>query len=159
MINDIELFENFFQEKKDYYLEKLELYRQGIKITFNFTALIFGLFWFLYRKMYLEAAIIYSFIVVESMGEQIFLPQLIGQDNSFIFSIISTVMIFLIVGFTGNVLYIKKSLRVVHKAKKITSDVEEQKTWIYKKGGTSFIYIGLIITVIVLIAIFKGSIN
>lgn len=91
--------------------------------------------------MYLEAAIIYSLIALESIGEQIFLPQLMGQDNSFIFSIISTVMIFLIGGFTGNVLYIKKSLRVVDKAKKITSNI------------------GLIITVLVLIAIFKGSIN
>lgn len=159
MKKDSELFENFFQEKKDYYLEKLDFYQHGKKVTFNYTTFIFGLFWFLYRKMYLEAFIIYSFIALESIAEQLLLPQLIGYDNSLIFNIVSTVMILVIVGFTGNVLYIKKSIRLVDKAKKATQDIDEQKAWIYKKGGTSFVYIGLIVILLVLIALFKGSIS
>ena len=79
MKNDIELYKSFFQKRDDYYLETLDKYNQGKKFTFNYATLIFGIFWFLYRKMYIEVIIIYSFISLESLFENLLLKRLIGR--------------------------------------------------------------------------------
>ncbi|GAA5086751.1 hypothetical protein GCM10023210_08940 [Chryseobacterium ginsengisoli] len=155
MKNDIELYESFFQERKDYYLEKLEKYEKGKKFTFNYATLIFGLFWFLYRKMYLEVIIIYSLLILETLFENLFLKHIIGEEQAIVFNICFTIVFLICIGFTGNLLYLKKSKRIIEKAKEKHSDYEEQKNFVTKKGGTSFLLVGILIVVIVIILALK----
>ncbi len=151
MKNDIELYKSFFQKRDDYYLEKLDKYYQGKKFTFNYATLIFGIFWFLYRKMYIEAIIIYSLISLESLFENLFLKRLIGEERTVIFSLCVTVLFIITTGFSGNLLYLKKAMRIVSKAKKKYPDFENQNSYVAKKGGTSFIVISIVIISLVLI--------
>jgi len=151
MKNDPELYEIFFQERKDYYLDKLSKYEKGKKLIFNYSTLLFGLFWFLYRKMYLEAIIIYLFITLETLFEDLYLKQLIGEEETIIFKIIFTLIFLICMGFSGNLLYLKKAERIINKSKEKYPDFEEQKNFVIKKGGTSFILVGIIIALIAII--------
>lgn len=155
MKNVIELYESFFQERKDYYLEKLEKYEKGKKFTFNYATLIFGLFWFLYRKMYLEVIIIYSLLILETLFENLFLKHIIGEELAIVFNICFTIVFLIGIGFTGNLLYLKKAKRIIEKAKEKHSDYEEQKNFVTKKGGTSFLLVGILIVVVVIILALK----
>ncbi|MDU0372763.1 DUF2628 domain-containing protein [Hymenobacter endophyticus] len=44
---------NFFGRNAEYYLQTWRLRQKGKYITFNAAAFFLGLFWFLYRRMYL----------------------------------------------------------------------------------------------------------
>jgi hypothetical protein len=61
---DIELYDAYFGRSSDYYLEKLERAKIHNKITFNPYALLLGLFWFIYRKLWLEFLLIAVILVV-----------------------------------------------------------------------------------------------
>ena len=151
MKNDIELYKSFFQKRDDYYLETLDKYNQGKKFTFNYATLIFGIFWFLYRKMYIEVIIIYSFISLESLFENLLLKRLIGEERTVIFSFCITVLFLITTGFSGNILYLKKAIRTIGKAKKKYPDFENQNRYVAKKGGTSLVVITILIISLVLI--------
>ncbi|MGO4708482.1 DUF2628 domain-containing protein [Chryseobacterium sp. 2TAF14] len=155
MEKNIELYESFFQERKDYYLEKLRLLESNKKFTINYAALIFGILWFFYRKMYLEILIIYSFIALETLFEKYFLSMIIGEESMIIFSIAFSISLLIFVGFTGNYLYLKKAKRTITKAEKKYINLEMQKQYVTKKGGTSFIFIWIIIVLGALYAALK----
>lgn len=155
MEKNIELYESFFQERKEYYLEKLKLLENNKKFTFNYATLIFGIFWFFYRKMYVELFIIYSFVVLETLLERHFLSEMIGYDNITIFNIAFSVFFLLFIGFTGNYLYLKKAKRTIEKAEKKYPDLETQKEYVTQKGGTTFIFIWILLILIILYAILK----
>ena len=80
-MNSNQLYEDFFQKNNSYYLEQLKYYNNGKKFRFSYAALIFGLFWFLYRKMYLEFFLIFIFYYVETIFENTILIKLIGRTN------------------------------------------------------------------------------
>src|SRR5688500_8755665 len=44
----------FFDRQSDYYLLKYYEYHGGNKFTFNIGSFFCGIFWFLYRKLFLE---------------------------------------------------------------------------------------------------------
>ena len=106
MTNDLQLFELYFQKSKEYYLDKLTKYKSGQKFTFNIFAFLFGLFWFVYRKMYLQALIILLVIIGEGFIEQLILTNSVDENTSSIINIISTIAIATITGLLGNNLYI-----------------------------------------------------
>ncbi|MCC6723153.1 MAG: DUF2628 domain-containing protein [Saprospiraceae bacterium] len=135
MTEDIELYEAFFQKSKSYYLDKLMRFNTGQEYRFNFFAFLFGLFWFVYRKMYVEAFIIIAFIIIEGLVEELVVPESLSK----VANIIATLAISTITGFLGNNLYIRKAHRTIIEAKEKFQDMEAQKTFLAKKGGVSFI--------------------
>ena len=150
MSNQQQLYEDFFQKSNSYYLEQLKYYDEGKKFRFNYAALIFGLFWFLYRKMYLEFFIIFAFYYVETLFENTVLVKTIGIEQTKLVNIIVTVIPLIVLGIIGNNLYIKKAKRTVKIATEKYSEYEEQKKLLNKKGGTSFLYITILLVLIIL---------
>lgn len=53
-------------------------------------------------------------------------------------------------GIIGNNLYIKKAKRTLEKAQMKFTDPDQQKEFLTKKGGTSFLYVIILLTILVL---------
>ena len=149
-MDKIQLYEIFFQKSNSYYLEQLKYYEQGKKFRFSYSALIFGLFWFLYRKMYLEFFIIFIFYYLETIFENSVLTKLIGIEQTKVVNFSVTIILLITLGIIGNNLYIKKAKRTLRKAEVKYSEIEKQKEFIVKKGGTSFIYVTILLTLLIL---------
>ncbi|MCH5600741.1 DUF2628 domain-containing protein [Niabella ginsengisoli] len=127
MQQDIELYETYFQNNKSYYIDKWAKFHAGQKISFNFFAFLLGLFWFMYRKMYIETAVLIIAIIIESGLETIILPNDIEEGSASLINLVATIAIATAVGFLGNLLYIRKADKIVQEAKTKFSDSEQQK--------------------------------
>ncbi|WP_027375644.1 DUF2628 domain-containing protein [Kaistella palustris] len=149
-MDKIQLYETFFQKSNSYYQEQLKYYEQGKKWRFNYSALIFGVFWFLYRKMYLEFFIIFIFYYLETIFENVVLTKLIGMEQTKVVNFSVTIVLLITLGIIGNNLYIKKTNRTLKNAEKKYSEIEKQKEYIAKKGGTSYIYITFLLFLLIL---------
>ena len=149
-MDKIQLYETFFQKSNSYYQEQLKYYEQGKKWRFNYSAFIFGVFWFLYRKMYLEFFIIFIFYYLETIFENVVLTKLIGIEQTKVVNFSVTIILLMTLGIIGNNLYIKKTSRTLKNAEKKYSEIEKQKEYIAKKGGTSYIYITLLLFLLIL---------
>jgi hypothetical protein len=146
----IQLYEAFFQKSGGYYLEQLNFYEKGKKFRFSYSSSIFGIFWFLYRKMYLEFFIIIAIFYVESIFENLVLVKLIGIEQTKFFSFAVNIILLITMGIIGNNLYIKKAKRTLEKAQMKFTDPDQQKEFLTKKGGTSFLYVIILLTILVL---------
>lgn len=147
------IYEQFFQRNSAYYLEKLQLLRQGKKFSFNFFAFLFGFFWFLYRKMYLESLVIAFILVLQSIAEVYIFEELFG-DRSVLYHWLVTFLIWTIIGFTANFLYLRKAERIVSRAFADNKDPELAQQYVLKKGGTSYLFLIIFVLVIAAFAIY-----
>jgi hypothetical protein len=110
----------YFLTNSKYYLDKFEKFENGEKFTFNFWAGFFGIIWFVYRKMYKQAVIIYLLNLVLTIFFVLFFPMLIYSnsirfDNSFrtIYNLIVYAISFIVLGFISNNLYNQKVKLIV----------------------------------------------
>ncbi|RXM40512.1 hypothetical protein BOQ62_06035 [Chryseobacterium sp. CH21] len=110
---------------------------------------MFGVFWFLYRKMYLEAIVIYSFFYIESCLENFFLPKIIGTEQTKLVSYCVSIIMLIIIGFCGNLLYINKAKRTIKKVEEKFPEYEQQKEYLNKKGGTTLLYATILLIIII----------
>lgn len=149
-MNQYKLYEDFFQQSNSYYLEQLDHYQNGRKYRFNYTALLFGIFWFLYRKMYLEFFIIFIILQIEAYVENAILVNLIGTEQTKLVKLLVTISFLIILGIIGNNLYLRKANRIVQKAEESFNDYEEQKRFLQRKGGTSYVYVTVLIILLIL---------
>lgn len=156
MTNDVALYEAYFQKNKPYYLDRLERYRNGQKYSFNPFTFLFGLFWMLYRKMYIEAVVIILVLGVESFLEELILPEDLGRETEQLVNIISTIVLATIVGFIGNYLYLRKAHKVVEKAKAELAGSEEQVAFLRKQGGVSHLFLAIILVVIIAFFVYNS---
>ncbi|MNY11479.1 hypothetical protein D3C86_1445100 [compost metagenome] len=131
-------------------MEQLKYYEQGKKFRFSYSALIFGIFWFLYRKMYLEFFIIFIFYYLETILENSVLTKLIGIEQTKVVNFSVTIILLITLGIIGNNLYIKKAKRTLRQAEVKYSEIEKQKEFIARKGGTSFIYVTILLALFIL---------
>ena len=148
-MNPNQLYEDFFQKSNSYYLEQLEYYNNGKKFRFSYVAFIFGIFWFLYRKMYLEFFVIVIFFYAETIFENTILVTLIGSEQTKVVNILVTITLLITLGIIGNNLYIKKAKRTVKNAEQNYPEYERKKKFLNKKGGTSFIYVTILLILII----------
>lgn len=135
------LYEAFFQRNAHYYLEKLEQEKNGRKYTFNIYAFLFGFFWFLYRKMYVAAFLLLSFLLIEGIAESYFL-QFVADDMTV--NIISwgiNLIVWTLTGFMANHFYLKKASAVVNKINNEILPEKDVLQYLKKKGGTSYIFL------------------
>ncbi|MDR2954899.1 MAG: DUF2628 domain-containing protein [Prevotella sp.] len=158
-IEDRDLYKTYFNDDQ-YYIEKFEKYRNGKRFSFNIWPFLFGLYWFLYRKMNLEAFIIY---VVYLVGGFILYFRVFTPISSSRFYILPIVLFFnLILGYLGNYLYLRKAERQIKNYKDRYSNNTEKllQLSLYKKGGSSVngVIIGYLIssaiTVIIIAVLF-----
>jgi hypothetical protein len=138
----IDLYKEYFTHEKEYYAEKLVDFEQGKKYSFNFWAGFLGLTWFCYRKMYLQSVVIFIitgiFAVVTAIAISIINPFNVG--NVLYSQFVIWPLSFIVLGYLGNYLYLRKSMKVVDEY--VTNQNLEKADPIKvdelrKKGGTS----------------------
>lgn len=156
MADDVSLYEAYFQKGKPYYLNRLDRYLKGQQYSFNPFAFLFGLFWFMYRKMYIEAVVVLLAMMVEGFLESLILPENIGREKEQLVSIISTIVIATIIGFVGNYFYFRKAGKVIEKAKMKFAGSEEQISFLKERGGVSYFFLVIILVIIVALYVFNS---
>lgn len=151
-----ELYEAYFEDSSNYYLEQLNYYEKGKKFRFSFSAVLFGVFWFLYRKMYMEFFVIITIFYAESQFENYILAELIGTEQTKLFSLVINIILTITMGIIGNNLYLKKAKRMVEQAQVTFADPEQQKEFLAKKGGTSIVFVMIAFALFVLAIIVQS---
>lgn len=139
-MEDDKLYAAYFKKDIEYYLNTFERYRNGNKYVFNVYAFFFGVFWFMYRKMYREALIIILVIVAEGYLEDI-LTAGMNETAIKVVTRISTIAIGIIVAMLANALYIRKAESIIGKAKQEQTDQEDLISDLQKKGGVSYLFL------------------
>jgi hypothetical protein len=138
----IDLYKEYFTHEKEYYAEKLMDFEQGKKYSFNFWAGFLGLTWFCYRKMYVQSVVIFIltgiFAVVTAIAISIINPFNVG--NVLYSQFVIWPLSFIVLGYLGNYLYIKQSMKVVdpymnNQTTEFADPIKVEE--IKKKGGTS----------------------
>ncbi|HYC85146.1 MAG TPA: DUF2628 domain-containing protein [Chryseosolibacter sp.] len=145
----------FFERQADYYLRYYREYNSGNMFSFNTAPFIFGMFWMLYRKMFVETGFVFLFFLATSIAEELAydffnlgfdLQQGIGWGIN-----IATAVA---LGFCGNLLYIHHATKRIAKVLRSTADEGERIEILAKKGGTSsapFVVIAVLMIVFILI--------
>lgn len=150
MENDNALYDAFFQKETAYYHAKLERFNNGEKYMFNLAAFLFGLAWMLYRKMYVEAAVLFGIIFFEGLVEQSLFGS--NSESKFIGLIINIITAFTL-GTLANLFYLQKAQRAVALAKAKFSNNDERLDYLKKTGGTNtlaFVIVTFCVMVIII---------
>ncbi|KQT26171.1 hypothetical protein ASG22_05740 [Chryseobacterium sp. Leaf405] len=100
--------------------------------------------------MYLEFFIIFFLFYLETIFENFVLTKLIGIEQTKVVNISVTIVLIITLGIIGNHLYIKKAKRTLKNAEVKYSEIENQKEFIIKKGGTSYIYVTILLALSIL---------
>lgn len=137
--NQVELFEAFFQKNHSKYLDRLADYRDGKKFTFNVFPFLFGIFWFAYRKMYLESTILFVIIISESLLENFVFLTHMDPASLRSTSLVVSIAFATVTGFLGNYLYLRKAEKTVAFARENYRSEEDQKAFLAEKGGVKLL--------------------
>lgn len=157
-MEDDKLYAAYFKKDIDYYLNAIERDRNGSTYFFNVYAFFFGIFWFMYRKMYRESCIIILVIVVEGYLEDKFTASM-SETAIKVVSRISTIAIGIIVSMLANAIYIRKAENVIGKAKQELTDQEVLISHLQQKGGVSYRFLIIVLIVIVGIICYFYNLN
>ena len=151
----------FFGKNSDYYFDKWNEYKNGRIISFRPFAFLFGLFWFLYRKMYREGLLMGLLILIEGIIEEYILTDIfnIQEGDRKGFDLIIIILIAAFSGMFGNYIYMKSSERKIKKILSTDLSEEEKMKKLEGTGGTSWIFfivvLAIIGTIICLINLFE----
>ncbi|GAA0070341.1 hypothetical protein UT300003_18640 [Clostridium sardiniense] len=113
----------------EYYLEKLEMYRDNEKFSsWNWAAFFLMVYWLLYRKMYKIAAILFAI----NLGVSFFLGS---------FAPITFLIIRIGVGVYANKIYIKDSLTKIKNIKRYSKNLSTDALYLRlnSNGGTNLV--------------------
>lgn len=130
----------FVGPNMDYYNIKFnQIKSTGKKITWNWPAFLFNMYWMLYRKMYAKS------IIISLISSILFLALPDGLNS------IASIAITIGIGLYGNYMYLN------HMEKKITDinhyDSNLREVMIRKKGGTNIVLPILIIILPIIVVI------
>ncbi|RUM60913.1 MAG: DUF2628 domain-containing protein [Persephonella sp.] len=148
---DEETIKSFVQKNSDYYLIKWKLMAEtGSKISWNWPAFFFGIYWMVYRKMYVYALIILIIGLLLSL-----IP---------LINIIAGLVVWIGFGMFGNYVYAMHTYKKLKELSLISSNPEDLKKLALQKGGTSvlavFILIGIFLAIeIIILMLFAVSSN
>lgn len=117
-------------------------------ISFNLAALIFGVFWLFYRKMYKEALVVLIAISLFDLGLMHFLGMDI-YDRTSEYTLWIAELIFL--GFLGNYLYFRHSIKKIKQAESLLSDITVIEQQIAEQGGTTWLgaFYGVVLEMVI----------
>jgi hypothetical protein len=153
-INDEKYLTAYFGRQSDYYLSEYKACHNGVKFSFNIGSFFGGLFWFMYRKLFLQLLIIVGIITAIGFFQAI-VSELFSLSETVekAFEMIVKIFTWLGLGFIGNYLYIKQSEKNIRTILSSTDDEEERLMRLQRKGGVSnspyFVLIILLIAIII----------
>jgi hypothetical protein len=130
----------FVGPNADYYLAKWSSALQGTSgsIGMNWAAFFLSGFWFPYRKMYRLTFILYAFVIVETIGEDVVFLSLAGQETvPDWFNRVTTLVFAAVCGKYGNRWYLSHATRQVNELR--GEGLENEALWhaLSRRGGTS----------------------
>ncbi len=137
---DENIIKAFVQKNSDYYLNKWKLMATtGSKISWNWPAFLFGVFWLVYRKMYLQ-----SFILIIASIITSFIPFI---------NMIFALAIWIGLGLFGNYIYSYFTYNKLLEIKNLAKNEEEIRFLAIQKGGTSVVGVLVLIGIFILLEI------
>ncbi len=146
-----EKYRIFIGKNADYYLQKFEVFEKtGSALSWNWASFGFGIFWMVYRKMYLFAFLALLFMFFLNVLE-------VSLKFSPALSFFLSLWLWVGFGLFGNYLY------YIHVKKKVMEisiqypSEEEQKLILQKEGGTSWVSVFLFILIFILFSGFMGN--
>ena len=143
-VNEEKYLKAFFGKSAEYYLTKYnEYHEKNTLFPFSVPAFFLNIFWFLYRKLYLEFFIIMIIIAL--------IPSISPWQN------MVNIMILVCLGFLGNNLYIKKGDSIIKKVIASTENEDARIKRLQTKGGTSWVPFILVLLIVVTTAVFVNS--
>ena len=125
---------SFFGANAEYYLDLWRLRQQGKTATFSIAAFFLGLFWVLYRRMYLVAVL----LVVAQMLEAAVEEGVLGLQHSTGTNLLGTLVQATLLGFFGNKLYLWHAERKMRKLIALNLPRQELLERLRRAGGTSW---------------------
>lgn len=147
IINDDIYYETYFGTDTEYYMKRSKKILNGKLFVFNFYAFFFGSLWLLYRKMYVEAVV---FLLI-TIALDVFNYFVFDSDK--ITQWIIKITWSIILGCYANIYYIKKTQRMVERAKEAYSNTSERLDYLEKEGGVSLIAPAILIGIMVILTI------
>lgn len=154
MMNEENYLLAYFGPQAEYYLQKHKAFHSGKKFTFNVSALLAGLFWFLYRKLYAQAAMLFVlynvFVYLTTLLNDFVIMDVKIRDT---IKFLPIVILPVICGFVGNNLYVKKSDKQIRMLLSQTENEEERIELLKATGGIAWTPILLLILAHFLLAL------
>lgn len=149
-------FRTFVGKNDDFYSAKKYEMNSGKFISFNIGAAFFGLFWLLYRKMYIELVLLMAFMLLETIVVGYYVEvQNVGHEVLGYYDLGGRIFYAVLLGFGANYLYIKYCARMIEKISMASTDEEMLNSDLRKRGGTSIV--GVLIGVVFLVGIVVGA--
>jgi len=141
---------HFFEKNSDYYLAKWKEFKTGKFYTFNLMAFLFGIMWFLYRKMYKEAGILSLIIIVETCVSLYFIGD--QSELSKTYDYVMQAVYAIVTGFVGNYLYMRSTQRKLSMVDSFNYQGDSLEAHLRKVGGTSWlaVIVGVLIFIVLL---------
>ena len=134
----------FFGRQPDYYLNRYKSFQSGKKFIFNPAAWFFGVFWLLYRKLWVEAFILlFIGLVIQLFFEWL----LLDYDTQMM--IYTYFPASIILGFLANYFYLIHSERAVNKILHETTDEDKRIRQLKRTGGVNLIVPVIFILILV----------
>ena len=132
--------ETFVSKRADYYSQKWQISenRSAPEISFNVAAFLAGIFWLVYRKLYIPLLTVIGVMVVD-----ILLSTYLEESGPAFHKAISAwdrlspFVYATVIGVFGNSWYWRKFAGVVEDAKSVSPDPGAQEAYIRSKGGTN----------------------
>jgi len=133
--------EPFVGKKSEFYLERWATMAEGTssRVRWNWAAAIGGLFWMLYRKLYMPFAIFLFVIIAESFAGVALEEAGVLTTTIAIWDRLSSWVYSAIFGSWGNYWYFQRLRRVNDAATQLSDDPIEQSTYLSQNGGTNII--------------------
>ncbi|REE02099.1 DUF2628 domain-containing protein [Marinoscillum furvescens] len=152
-----EHYKLYFGKKADYYLDVVKDFESGKKVVFNIFSFFFGLFWMLYRKLYIPILVVAILLFVEVIIEQLILTAMNASSGTeTLVDRLSMIAWGTLLGLFGNRIYIGQANRKITKIKSLNLSEEETNKKIEISGGTTLLP-HLIIVVLIIILIILGQ--
>ncbi|NOU19768.1 MAG: DUF2628 domain-containing protein [Bacteroidales bacterium] len=154
----IEYFEIYFGKRKGYFIPKLIDLENGKRFSFNIGAFFFGIFWVLYRRLYILSLIIIGVAFVESKIEE-FLVNRLGDspDIEISLRVLWLLVYGTILGYFGNYFFLKHSKRKVEKIVSSTDEETIKMKKLKKAGSGNWILILSIIFILIFLLILSNN--
>jgi len=138
-------------KNQDYYIPKFEVFEKtGNAISWNWSAFAFGIFWMVYRKMYL-----FSFLALVLISVINILETYINISHFLDFLL--SVWLWVGFGLFGNYLYYIHVKNKIQEISKAFPDEKEQEIILAKEGGISWTAVFLFIFVFIIVSGFLQS--
>ena len=142
MTVDAAEIESFVGRNASYYASKWQRFadKPGYVPSFNVAAAVFGLFWLVYRRLYIHLAWVVVVLAVDIslsfyVEEQGFFP----PDVIFAWDVLASLLYIVVIGALGNYWYWNRFRKVAMSAKSRYADQDKQLQFLQHKGGTNTI--------------------